>query len=383
MFDRIARVYDLLNTVMTAGLHHQWRRRAADLAQLSDGGRALDVATGTGDLAFELAGRVGASGEVIAVDFSEQMLAVARQKAAASTDRARASVVRFEQANALALPYSDGAFDAATVGFGARNFGDLERGLSEIARVLRPGGRVVILEMTTPRRAPLSVFFKLWFDRIVPLLGRVAGDPEAYSYLPSSVRRFPAPVALADTMSRCGFSDIRYILTAGGIIALHVGTGSRMSAQGAAVVSAVVDAGGVEVSRVMQAVETRMQSLAGGHGRQLAHHASSTISAGGKRLRPLLVCLSAGVPAPESAALVRAAVAVELIHAATLVHDDVLDGSSLRRGRPTVFAAGGRLDATATGDLLFSRAFAELAAGASASRSACSRARARSWPPVS
>lgn len=136
-----------------------------------------------------------------------------------------------------------------------------------------------------------------------------------------------------------------------------------MSAQGAAVVSAVVDAGGVEVSRVMQAVETRMQSLAGGHGRQLAHHASSTISAGGKRLRPLLVCLSAGVPAPESAALVRAAVAVELIHAATLVHDDVLDGSSLRRGRPTVFAAGGRLDATATGDLLFSRAFAELAAG--------------------
>jgi geranylgeranyl pyrophosphate synthase len=113
----------------------------------------------------------------------------------------------------------------------------------------------------------------------------------------------------------------------------------------------------------MQTVETRMQSLAGGHGRLLAHHASSTISAGGKRLRPLLVCLSAGVPVPESDALVRAAVAVELIHAATLVHDDVLDGSSLRRGRPTVFAAGGRLDATATGDLLFSRAFAELAAG--------------------
>ncbi len=121
--------------------------------QLSDGGRALDIATGTGDLAFELAGRVGASGEVIGVDFSEQMLAIARQKAAASTDRARASVVRFEQANALALPYADGEFDAATVGFGARNFGDLERGLSEIARVLSPGGRVVILEMTTPRRA--------------------------------------------------------------------------------------------------------------------------------------------------------------------------------------------------------------------------------------
>jgi len=136
-----------------------------------------------------------------------------------------------------------------------------------------------------------------------------------------------------------------------------------MSAQGATAVGAVLDAGGVELSRIMEAVEIRMRSLAGGHGRVLAGYAGSTISAGGKRLRPLLVCLSAGVPAPESDALVRAAVAVELIHAATLVHDDVLDGSSLRRGRPTVFAAGGRLAATATGDLLFSRAFAELAAG--------------------
>lgn len=224
MFDRIARVYDLLNTVMTAGLHHQWRRRAADLAELSAGDRALDVATGTGDLAFELAGRVGPSGEVIAADFSEQMLSVARQKAAASADRARVSVVRFEQANALELPYQDASFDAATVGFGARNFSDLERGLSEIVRVVRPGGHVVILEMTTPRRPPLSVFFRLWFDRVVPLLGRAAGDPQAYSYLPSSVRRFPAPAALADAMAGCGLAEIRYILTAGGIIAMHVGT---------------------------------------------------------------------------------------------------------------------------------------------------------------
>ena len=130
-------------------------------------------------------------------------------------------------------------------------------------------------------------------------------------------------------------------------------------------VQAVVDAGGVEVSRVMARVEERMNELASGHGDLLARYAGETIAAGGKRLRPLLVCLAAGVPVPESDQLVRAAVAVELVHGATLVHDDVLDGSALRRGRPTVVAAGGRALATATGDLLFSRAFAELAAGRS------------------
>jgi geranylgeranyl pyrophosphate synthase len=125
-------------------------------------------------------------------------------------------------------------------------------------------------------------------------------------------------------------------------------------------VEAVVAAGGVEARNVMDRVEERMRDLATGHGALLARYAGETISAGGKRLRPLLVCLSAGVPVPEGDGLVRAAVAVELVHAATLVHDDVLDGSALRRGRPTVVAAGGRLSATATGDLLFSRAFAEL-----------------------
>jgi demethylmenaquinone methyltransferase/2-methoxy-6-polyprenyl-1,4-benzoquinol methylase len=224
MFDRIARVYDLLNSVMTAGLHHEWRRRAADLAEASAGGRVLDIATGTGDLAFELAGRVGPGGEVVAADFSEQMLTVARSKAAARGEAALASVVRFEQANALALPYGDGEFDAATVGFGVRNFSDLDRGLAEMARVVRPGGHVVILEMTTPQRPPLSVFFRLWFDRIIPVLGRLAGDPEAYSYLPSSVRRFPSPGELAARMAASGLGEIRYIVTAGGIIALHVGT---------------------------------------------------------------------------------------------------------------------------------------------------------------
>jgi demethylmenaquinone methyltransferase/2-methoxy-6-polyprenyl-1,4-benzoquinol methylase len=214
MFDRIAGLYDLMNSVMTAGLHHEWRRRAADLTALSPGGRALDVATGTGDLAVELERRVGPEGEVVAIDFSEEMLARAR---------AKAPDVRFQWGNALDLDFEDDAFDAATVGFGARNFADLERGIAEMARVVRTGGRVVILEITTPTRGVLAAFFKLWFDRVVPALGRVMGDSDAYSYLPNSVKRFPGPHELAATMDRCGLERIRYRLTAGGIIAIHYG----------------------------------------------------------------------------------------------------------------------------------------------------------------
>jgi len=215
MFDRIAGPYDLMNSLMTAGLHHRWRRRAADLAQLAPGARALDVATGTGDLAIELARRVGPHGEVVGSDFSAGMLAVARQKA---------PQLRWELGNALELPYEDGSFDAATVGFGARNFSDLDRGLREMARVVRPGGRVVVLEITTPTRPPLSTFFSLWFDRVVPLLGKLAAEPEAYTYLPSSVKRFPGPQELGARLHAAGLRDVRWILTAGGIIALHVGT---------------------------------------------------------------------------------------------------------------------------------------------------------------
>jgi demethylmenaquinone methyltransferase/2-methoxy-6-polyprenyl-1,4-benzoquinol methylase len=220
MFDRISGVYDRMNTVMTAGLHHSWRRRAADLAALAPGARALDVATGTGDLAIELARRVGAGGEVVGADFSERMLELARAKAGRVPG---AGTLRFESANALALPYAENEFDAATVGFGARNFSDLERGVGEMARVVKPGGRVVVLEITTPQRPPLSTFFDLWFDRVVPAIGRVAGDAQAYSYLPSSVKRFPGPEELAAVMSGAGLVQIRYVLTAGGIIALHEG----------------------------------------------------------------------------------------------------------------------------------------------------------------
>jgi demethylmenaquinone methyltransferase/2-methoxy-6-polyprenyl-1,4-benzoquinol methylase len=212
MFDRIARVYDRMNSVMTAGMHHRWRGRAADLARVAPGSRALDVGTGTGDLAIELARR-GAS--VTGLDFAPAMLEVARRKA---------PDIAFERGDALALPYEDAQFDAVSVGFGARNFSDLDRGLREMARVTRPGGRVVVLEITTPQRPPLSWFFRLWFDRVVPALGRLAGEPDAYTYLPSSVRRFPGPEELAERMGAAGLDDVRWIITAGGIIALHAGT---------------------------------------------------------------------------------------------------------------------------------------------------------------
>jgi demethylmenaquinone methyltransferase/2-methoxy-6-polyprenyl-1,4-benzoquinol methylase len=179
------------------------------------GSRALDVATGTGDLAVALQ---AAGAEVVGCDFSEEMLERAREKEPS---------VPFEWADALQLPYEDDSFDAATVGFGARNFTDLGRGLAEMVRVVKPGGRVVVLEITTPQRPPLSTFFSFWFDRAVPALGRLAGDPDAYAYLPNSVKRFPGPAELAAELERAGLEEIRWVLTAGGIIALHAGTVAR------------------------------------------------------------------------------------------------------------------------------------------------------------
>jgi demethylmenaquinone methyltransferase/2-methoxy-6-polyprenyl-1,4-benzoquinol methylase len=256
MFDRIAGVYDLLNTVMTAGLHHRWRARAVDIAQVGPGSRVLDVATGTGDLAIELARRVSPGGEVIGSDFSESMLDRARVKgakalAAVAPDASQGTLsgaassgpagLRFEWGDALELPYAESSFDAATVGFGARNFSDLGRGLREMARVVRPGGRVVVLEMTTPTHPPLSLFYRAWFDRVVPVIGKLAaplaGLPsrardspsettiaDAYTYLPNSVKRFHSPAALAAEMERAGLVEIGYVLMAGGIIALHAAT---------------------------------------------------------------------------------------------------------------------------------------------------------------
>jgi demethylmenaquinone methyltransferase/2-methoxy-6-polyprenyl-1,4-benzoquinol methylase len=219
MFDRIASRYDLLNSMMTAGLHHRWRQRAAERAELKPGDAALDVCCGTGDLTLELAGRVSPGGYVIGCDFSEPMLDLARRKAA----ERQSTAARFEWADALQLPYDAGRFDAVTVGFGIRNFADRDRGLREMARVLRPGGRLVILEITQPTRPPISTFYSLWFDRIVPRLGSLAADSEAYSYLPESVRGFPGPRVLAEKMDAAGLKQIRWTILAGGIIAIHSG----------------------------------------------------------------------------------------------------------------------------------------------------------------
>ena len=222
MFDRIAGVYDVMNTAMTAGLHHRWRERAADRAEVAPGDSALDVCCGTGDMALELRRRIGPEGRVVGSDFSEPMLDLARDKAAGRG----MGDIEFEWADALDLPYPDHSFDAVTVGFGARNLADLGRGLAEMARVLKPGGRLVILEITQPRRPPLSAFHSLWFDRIVPLLGALAGDRAAYSYLPESVRSFPSPEALAAMMDAAGLERIRWTVLAGGIIAIHSGARS-------------------------------------------------------------------------------------------------------------------------------------------------------------
>lgn len=210
MFDRIAPVYDAMNRVMTAGLDQRWRKETVrETARPGD--RVLDACCGTGDLA--LAARDAGAGSVIGLDFSDAMLARARRKA---------PELEFVQGDVLALPFEDASFDAAVVGFGIRNVSDLEDGLRELRRVLRPGGRLGILEITTPRGV-LAPFYRLWFDRAVPLLGRVLPGGEAYTYLPASVRRFPGPEALADLLAACGFGSVRFRLFAGGIVALHVG----------------------------------------------------------------------------------------------------------------------------------------------------------------
>jgi demethylmenaquinone methyltransferase/2-methoxy-6-polyprenyl-1,4-benzoquinol methylase len=209
MFDRIAPVYDLMNRLMTAGLDRRWRSLTARLV-VHPGDRVLDACCGTGELAIAAA-RTG--GRVIGLDFSERMLERARRKSA---------TVEWVQGDLLRLPFEDGTFDAATVGFGVRNVSDLHRALSELRRVLRPGGRVGILEITRPRGL-LAPFYRVWFDGLVPLLGRFLPGGSAYTYLPASVRRFPGPEEFAELLTQVGFRDIRYRLLAGGIVAIHVG----------------------------------------------------------------------------------------------------------------------------------------------------------------
>ena len=209
MFDRIAPVYDVMNRVMTAGLDGRWRRETA-AAVVRSGDRVLDTCCGTGDLALACE---RAGGRVIGLDFSERMLERARRKS---------SAIEWVQGDALALPFEDDSFDAATVGFGVRNLEDLDRGLAELARVLRPGGRVGVLEITRPQGL-LEPFYNVWFGKIVPVLGKLLPGGSAYTYLPASVKRFPGPEDLSRFLHEAGFSDVRYRLFAGGIVALHTG----------------------------------------------------------------------------------------------------------------------------------------------------------------
>jgi demethylmenaquinone methyltransferase/2-methoxy-6-polyprenyl-1,4-benzoquinol methylase len=209
MFDRIAPVYDAMNRVMTAGLDGRWRRETA-AAVVRPGDRVLDSCCGTGDLALA---SLQAGGRVTGLDFSERMLERARRKS---------GEIEWVQGDALALPFEDDSFDAATVGFGVRNLEDLDRGLAELARVLRPGGRVGVLEITRPQ-GMLEPFYNVWFGRIVPVLGKLLPGGSAYTYLPASVKRFPGPEDLARFLRKAGFTDVRYRLFAGGIVALHTG----------------------------------------------------------------------------------------------------------------------------------------------------------------
>ena len=211
MFDRIAPVYDLMNRAMTVGLDQRWRRLTVRLV-VSPGDRVLDGCCGTGDLA--IAARKAGAREVVGLDFSAGMLERARRKD---------STIEWVQGDLLELPFEHGSFDSATVGFGVRNVADLERGLAELRRILRPGGRLGILEITRPR-GPLRLFYKLWFDVLIPLAGRILPGGKAYTYLPASVRRFPGPDELAALLREQGFADVTYRRLGGGIVALHTGT---------------------------------------------------------------------------------------------------------------------------------------------------------------
>jgi demethylmenaquinone methyltransferase/2-methoxy-6-polyprenyl-1,4-benzoquinol methylase len=205
MFDRIAPVYDVMNRVMTAGLDLRWRRIAAE-AVVRPGDRVLDACCGTGDLALAAS---KAGGVVTGLDFAPRMLERARRKLPSAT---------WVEGDMLALPFEDGSFEAATVGFGVRNVADLEAGLAELRRVLAADGRVAVLEITQPRGL-LAPFYRVWFDRI----GKLLKGGAAYTYLPASVRRFPGPDELADLLRAAGFADVEYRTFAGGIVALHTG----------------------------------------------------------------------------------------------------------------------------------------------------------------
>jgi len=219
MFSAIAPRYDLLNHLLSLNIDRSWRRKAVGRLEWEahGPGRFLDACAGTLDLAAELANRRGFSGRVIAVDSAAPMLRRGAGKGAEG-------MVRAVGADALELPFRDGAFDGVTVGFGVRNLEDLDAGLREFHRVLKTGSRLVVLDFTTPPFALLRAPYYLYFRFILPLVGRlISGHPTAYAYLPASVAEFPPPGALARRMEGAGFRDCDFRLLTGGIAAIHWG----------------------------------------------------------------------------------------------------------------------------------------------------------------
>lgn len=206
MFDRIAPRYDLLNHLLSFGIDRHWRRAAVDSLRPHKPQRILDVATGTGDFALLTARRLE-NVTVTGFDLSEEMLAVGRKKAA---ERAVTNVT-FEKGDVLALPYESDAFDAVTVAYGARNFADLDKGLQEMRRVLRPGGRLVIAELTTPVQKPMTWLFALYSKIYMPLMGKlISGDKAAYKYLPATMAAFPQGEVMQGILQKAGYTDVAF-----------------------------------------------------------------------------------------------------------------------------------------------------------------------------
>lgn len=219
MFDEVAPVYDRLNTVMTLGVDARWRKRAVAETRLRAGDSAIDVCCGTGKLAALIAVRVGPFGRVEGIDLSPEMIGHASKELHSLVQ------AHFAVASALELPFEDGTFDAATIGFGLRNLPDFESGFREIVRVVRSGGRVVCLELSLPPSRTLARAYHGAFRRAAPVAARILGAPrDAYAYLPQSLDGFPNPDQIAEAMRSAGVRDVRYVRLAGGAVCLHWGT---------------------------------------------------------------------------------------------------------------------------------------------------------------
>jgi demethylmenaquinone methyltransferase / 2-methoxy-6-polyprenyl-1,4-benzoquinol methylase len=219
VFDRIAPIYDVMNSVMTAGIDRQWRSAALRTARIGPGMHVLDVACGTGTLTRSLAAAAGPTGEVVGVDRSRPMLA----RALARAPRAGSAPTSYRLADALALPFQAASFDAVTIAFGLRNLPDYGAALAEMARVARPGARIVVLEIAEPRGGLGRILFRIWFRRTIPILGRLAGSAAAYGYLPASLATYPAAEDVARLMSAAGIDRVRWRSLPTGMATLHVG----------------------------------------------------------------------------------------------------------------------------------------------------------------